>query len=398
MTVIVTNAKSRIAYNIVKSLGQKKIRVISSDFVPLSMSFASRYSKGHFLYPSPFGEDGQKFIDSIIANIARYKAKVLIPVSEETFLIAKYKDKVSPHVAMVVPEYQQILLAHNKDRWESVARNLGISVPDTFNPAEIRAHSGMISKLPYPLLIKPKQGGGGWGMSLINSPGELENFLCQDTYCDRSWERFYLQKKIEGETHCVAMLFNRGNIRAKVSYRQIREFPAKSGQATLRVSINSPLAESILEKILAQIQWHGICQADFIVEKSSGAPFLIDLNPRFWGSLAQGIAAGVDFPYLYYKIALEGDVAPVASFRTGVMTRWIGGDLRAFFPFLKAAPDKLGYIREFIRPSGGNIQNDDFSFQDPLPFFAWYADAISRLIRYRSVRPVSHDSLDGIWE
>ena len=35
-------------------------------------------------------------------------------------------------------------------------------------------------------------------------------------------------------------------------------------------------------------------------------PKLIEVNPRFWGSLALAIYAGIDFPYLLYKLAMEG--------------------------------------------------------------------------------------------
>jgi len=398
MTAIVTNAKSRIAYNVVKSLGQKGVNVISSDFVPISMSFASRYSKGHFLYPSPFSRDSERFIDSIIENIARFKAKVLIPVYEETFLVAKYKERLSGLVGMVVPDYDQILLAHNKDRWENVARELKICVPETFDPAEIQKTPDIAWELPYPLFIKPKQGGGGWGITQVNSQKELEQYICQESYCGRSWDRFYLQRKIEGETHCVAMLFNKGGLRAKVAYKQLREYPLKNGQATLRISIDSPHAESDLKSFLEHIRWHGVCQADFIVESATGTPYLIDINPRFWGSLAQGIAAGVDFPYLYYKIALDGDVAPVIGFKKDVMTRWIGGDLRAFFPLLKEAQHKVTFVQNFLYPKKGLIMKDDFSCHDPLPFCTWVIDTLYRMIRYKTAKPVTHDQLEGIWE
>ena len=398
MTTIVTNAKSRIAYNVVKSLGQKGINVISSDFVPISMSFASRYSKGHFLYPSPFAQDNEKFIDCIIENISRFKAKVLIPVYEETFLVAKYKERLSGLVGMVVPDYDKILLAHNKDRWENVAQEMKICVPESFDPAEIQKTPAIAGELPYPLFIKPKQGGGGWGMTLVSSQKELEQHISQESYCGRSWDRFYLQRKIEGETHCVAMLFNKGGLRAKVAYKQLREYPLKNGQATLRISIDSPRAESDLQRFLEHIRWHGICQADFIVESATGTPYLIDINPRFWGSLAQGIAAGVDFPYMYYRIALDGDVAPVHGFKKGVMSRWVGGDLRAFFPLMKESTNKTEFLNNYFFPGVGKIFKDDISLRDPLPFFVWYIDAISRMIKYKSVTPVCHDSLEGIWE
>jgi hypothetical protein len=35
---------------------------------------------------------------------------------------------------------------------------------------------------------------------------------------------------------------------------------------------------------------------------------------------------------------------------------------------------------------------------DPLPLVTWCADAVARAVKFRSTSPVSHDSLDGIWE
>ncbi len=398
MTVIVTSAKNRIGYNIVKSLGEKGIEVVTSDFAEPSMSFTSRYSYDHFLYPSPFEQGGNGFIECMIDNINRVQAKVLIPVLEETYLVSKFKDTLSKHVSLVVPSYEKILLAHNKDQWEPVAKSLDIKVPRTFDIEEARENLSSLQMLPFPLMIKPKQGGGGWGISQIDSWQQLEKLLQEETNGSYSWERFYLQEKIEGEIHCVAMLFNNGQLRAKVAYKQLRQYPASCGQATFRISINSPESEANLEKLLELINWHGICQADFVVDKATGVSYLIDINPRFWGSLVQGKASGVDFPFLYYKIATEGDVKPVTSFTTNIVTRWIGGDLRTFFPSLKLHRDKIKFIKEFLCPGNSQIVTDDFSFADPLPFFTWSLDILLRSLRSSSASSTVRTSLKGVWE
>lgn len=397
MSVIVTNAKNRIAYNIVKSLGQKGIDVHTSDFVPLSMSFASRYSKSHFLYPSPFKYQ-KEFIESLIKKIKRLKTDVLMPVFEETFLIAKFKTELEQHVRMVIPDYEQILSAHNKDRWKAIADKLHIPVPRSYNATEIKNRMVLVKKLHFPVLIKPKQGGGAWGISQINNLEELETIFEQEYYVRKPWERFIIQEKIDGETICVAMLFRKGEYRAKVTYKQLRDYPITGGQATLRMSLHNEQAEDSFQKLLEKLKWHGICQADFIIGRENNIPYLIDINPRFWGSLAQGIASGVDFPNLLYKIAVDGDVEPVKDFKADVMTRWIGGDLRTFFPLLKISRNRLNFTRKFIFPGDGKIFLDDLSLKDPSPFFIWGIDALFRILKYKSMSSVAHDSLDGIWE
>lgn len=397
MSVIVTNARNRIAYNVVRSLGQKGVAVYAADFVPCSMSFLSRYVNGHFVYPSPFREP-EGFLQCLISWIQRVKAEVLIPVFEETFLVAKHKERFSPHVSMVLPDYAQILIAHNKDRWERIANRLGIPVPASYSPDDLR-HGGARSRhVRYPVLIKPKQGGGAWGIREVASPETLEELLAQTSWNDKPWERFFIQEKIPGDTHCVAALFNKGELRAKVAYRQLRDYPATGGQATLRVSLRSEKAEGYLQRLLEELGWHGPCQADFIIDKNSGLPYLIDINPRLWGSLAQAIASGVDFPYLIYRLAKDGDVAPITTFKTGVVTRWIGGELGALPSRLRHSEAKLRLLRDFFFPATSAALFDDFSVTDPLPFVTWSLDALFRAVKFRSVNAVSHDSLDGIWE
>lgn len=398
MSVIVTNAKNRISYGIVRSLGQRGIPVYTSDFVPVSMSFTSRYSKGHFIYPSPF-RDQEAFIRCILKKVKELKPDVLIPVFEETYLIAKYKDQISKHVKMVIPDYQQILTAHNKDRWIPLAKRLHIPVPKSLNLNEILFDKKTIKRLRYPVLIKPKQGGGAWGITSINSPEEFESlFNGQSLYGHYAPERFLVQEKMEGKVYCAAMLFNEGKLRGRVIYKQLRDYPVSGGQATLRVSVNHSQVEDYFKTLLEELNWHGICQADFLINDKTGVPHLIDINPRLWGSLMQGIASGVDFPYLIYKIAKNGDVDPVREFKTGVKTRWIWGDLRTFPQALKQSHKKLKFLKEYFFSSNAKVLNDDFCLKDPLPFFTFGLDALIKMIKQRTLHPGSHDSLEGIWE
>jgi predicted ATP-grasp superfamily ATP-dependent carboligase len=172
----------------------------------------------------------------------------------------------------------------------------------------------------------------------------------------------------------------------------------KGGQATMRVSERHERAEADLERLLTSLEWHGVCQADFVVDSKSGVPYLIDLNPRLWGSLAQAIATGVDFPYLIYRMATEGDVEPVSSFQTGIVTRWLGGELAGIPSRFRASSSKLRLLRSLISPEYKTALFDDFSMRDPLPFAMWNLDALVRAWKYRSLDPTSHDSLEGIWE
>jgi predicted ATP-grasp superfamily ATP-dependent carboligase len=397
MNAIVTNAKNRIAYNVVKSLGEKGIDVFTSDSIPLAMSFSSRFVKGHFVYPSPYRLQDQ-FIRSMVENIKRVKADVLIPTYEETYLISKYKSEFERYVKLVVPDYEQILIAHNKDRWEKLAIKLGIPTPRTYSIEDVRDGKIKLNESDFPILLKPKQGGGASGIEIVKSQDELQCFFRTRLFSNFDYRRFFVQEQIDGNIQCVAMLFRKGEYRARVAYEQIRDFPATGGQATIRRSIHNEKAEAYLASMLRSLNWHGICQADFVIEKKTGIPFLIDLNPRFWGSLVQGLASGVDFPFLVYKMAIDGDVETVNGFVENITTRWIGGDIRGFPQYLKMRSDKFRFIKEFCFANWWNVRFDDFDIRDPLPFLTWCLDSASKMIGQRTFSPAAHESLEGIWQ
>lgn len=362
--------------------------------MPKAMSFYSRYSTGHFIYPTPFSKQNE-FVACLISNIKDLKIDVLIPVYEELFLVAKHKQELAQHVKMAVPDYSQILTVHNKDRWKPVAQGLNIPVPNTFQLDKVLSNKSQMAQLAFPVLIKPAQGGGGWALRQADSAKELFEIAAQGSYQELPLSRFIVQEKINGDTICVAMVLSNGCLRGKVAYRQIREYPYLHGQATCRISISNKTAEDNLQRLLQHLNWHGVCQADFVVDKETQVPYLIDINPRFWGSLVQAIASGVDFPYLVSQIALNGDVEVVQGFQEGVTTRWLGGELRGFFQHYANAGHKLQFLRDFFFPKIPAALYDDFSLTDPFPFAFWSVDSLYRVLKYKKLQP--HDSLQGIW-
>ena len=57
--------------------------------------------------------------------------------------------------------------------------------------------------------------------------------------------------------------------------------------------------------------WHGVAEIDFRWTGSEDDdPWLIEVNPRFWGGLTQAVESGWDYPWLLYRLAVDGRVDP----------------------------------------------------------------------------------------
>jgi predicted ATP-grasp superfamily ATP-dependent carboligase len=93
----------------------------------------------------------------------------------------------------------------------------------------------------------------------------------------------------------------------------------------------------------------------------------MEINPRFWGSLALAIAAGVNFPYLLLRMARGEKFKPVERYTLGTKCRWLlPGDLLHFI----RNPERARLQPSFFKFRGPDLAYDILSLRDPLPVLA----------------------------
>jgi len=103
---------------------------------------------------------------------------------------------------------------------------------------------------------------------------------------------------------------------------------------------------------------------EFKIDSRDGKAKLLEVNPRFWGSLALAINAGVNFPYLLTLVALGLDFPPVVDYKLGHFCRWLlPGDI---LHFLKN-PKRWHLKPSFFQFRRSNLTYDIIDLNDPLP-------------------------------
>jgi hypothetical protein len=108
-----------------------------------------------------------------------------------------------------------------------------------------------------------------------------------------------------------------------------------------------------------------------------------------WGALALSIFAGVDFPYLWYQVALGKPVDNLSpSGYKSIKCRWVVGDCMAFLERLRHG--RFSEALKILQPEWG-CYHDDFVLTDPMPFIFEIADYATKFIKAggRTVNPVT---------
>jgi predicted ATP-grasp superfamily ATP-dependent carboligase len=224
-------------------------------------------------------------------------------------------------------------IAASKELTMPFAQERGLDVPHVFaSRAEVDR---------FPVVVKRSSGAGG--VRYVNGPDELEAAEVSGAI---------IQDWIPGEGFGYFALFDRGRERASFMHRRVREYPVTGGSSTAAESFRDAELARLGKELLSALDWHGVAMVEFKRDVRDGRFKLMEINPKFWGSLDLSIAAGVDFPWLTTQMALGEDYAADPDFRAGLRFQWVFDDVL----HAAARPSAAGEVWRDLRD--GAVRHD----------------------------------------
>jgi predicted ATP-grasp superfamily ATP-dependent carboligase len=321
--VLVLDAQLRPSLAIIRSLGRKGINVSTASEHSLAMGSLSKYSHQRFLLPNPRKKTSE-YLDSLIKILRNESFDCVFASRTYTaYLLSQHQKELSSYTRIPTPRLEVFEIAYQKEKTLQTAQQNDIFVPKIYTSGELR--NGAVD---YPVIIKSSRK-HGLSIKICESPSELQSRLKKMT---QKHGPCMVQEYIPngGEIGVYALLNKNSQPRAAIVQRRIRTCFSYGGASTLRETIkNDDLLHRSLD-FLKKLTWIGVAMMEFRIDKRNGRVYLLEINPRFWGSLELSIYAGIDFPYMLYRMLLDGDVEPVFNYQSGVRTRWLFGDVRQF--------------------------------------------------------------------
>ena len=361
--VFVGDANSRNALPIIRSLGRRGISVIGGDCISTGLGRFSRYCKRWVVYPE-FAEDKNRFISFLLMLFEAQKFNLFIPINQNILLeVARHKKAFERVVKVAIPEYEVISTAVDKACTLKAALRAGVPIPETIFIESLDELDTAIQKIEMPVVIKPRNSAGSRGLIYVTDGRELRSKYLE---VHEKYPLPLIQERLPsaGEGQAVAVLMDRDTkVLQTFCYRRLREFPVNGGPSTLRESIYAPHLRQLAIRLLSEMKWYGIAMVEFKVDIRDNCPKLMEVNPRFWGSLQLAISAGIDFPSLFYDMAMGNPQKEERSYRSGIKCRWLlPGDILHFF---------LNPRRFHLEPNFFSFDRDThydiLSLEDPLP-------------------------------
>jgi len=250
------------------------------------------------------------FLGSIRSAIHTAKPDFVIPCDDYATLglhaLHRQNSKTHPAVAQLIerslgaPEHYSVV--RTRASLLAVAKELGIRIPETETLTSKDSLTDWLSRNHLPAYIKADGTSGGVGVRLVESPDQAERafdavssppgvvrtlkraVVDKDLRllvpCLQRWRpEVSIQKVISGtEANCAVSCWE-GRLLACISVEVIQR-DDEYGPATVVRLIDNPEMLAAAEKIAAKFQLTGLFGLDFILESSTGAAYLLEMNAR----------------------------------------------------------------------------------------------------------------------
>lgn len=315
MNVLMTFGKHPKTLAVARSLGRSGRKVFISDDAPFALSSFSKYCSASFRTASPLNSPSL-FLRQIESICKDHSIDLIIPMDDaecDILSLSDFSCRVDASIALPPPTSYWI--ARDKHKTLQLASSLGMSVPKTFLVTDEESVSSIPGILGLPAIVKPRIGSGSRGFLILDEESKLPLIRSLfRTYGELLAQEFIPSKKAIG----ASFLYERGRTRAVFVHKRIVQFPHSGGPSILRESIHDPLIAESAMALLDKLEWHGVAMVEFRIDSRTDTPILMEINPRFWGSLPLAIASGVDFPSLLCDVYEKGGCAFVDSYEVGL--------------------------------------------------------------------------------
>jgi predicted ATP-grasp superfamily ATP-dependent carboligase len=320
--ILLTTSHWTSARAILESLGKQGHELLLIDdrpHGPRAETFFSKYCTKSFLCEAK-GANKANYVDFVLNILRKENIDLFIPICDrDVEYFSEIEDEVRRHAHMVLASRKLIDLAGNKDKTYRFCMEHGFNIPKTYFPVSMEEISQLADQITYPCLAKAAKATANEGNTYFQTKEGLLGFY-KNFAGKPIWP--VLQEFIHGDVASFSAVCDQGKVLGH--FMMHIEYKHSIGAPAVARSTNDPALLDLSTRIIRKLEWTGAINFDLIREPQ-GEYKLMEINPRFGGSICLAYRLGVDLPLILYSLAF--DQQPL--YKTDYADGWI---LRDLFP------------------------------------------------------------------
>ena len=329
--------------------------------VPSAYAARSRAIAGTLPVPDA-GPDPEGFVAALAEAARRLHVAAVLPGTETSLSVLAGREADFPEgVVLGVPPRDIVERAVDKGLLSELAAQAGLLVPET-QPVGRADLDG----IAYPAVVKPVTSSVRVEdnrlrlgiVRKIDTPAELRAAL--------EWmpgDTLLVQPFLAGSLSAACGVFWEGKLLCVEHQTARRIWPPDCGVSSYAETVPPDRAlEEKIAALLGTIGWSGLFELQFI--RRPEGDYVIDLNTRFYGSLALAVRSGLNLPVIWVDLLL-GRTPRIGEYRVGARYRSEQRDARAIVHAFRSG--RRGEAVRAALPRRRTV-HAIFSARDPLPF------------------------------
>lgn len=356
----------------VRSLGRQGIEVHAAPFDFGAPALSSRYIAAVHDIP-PWMGTGDAWLNAMRLLLTAHRFDLIIPCDERNLLPLHHcRTELQGLARFAIPNHRAIEVLFDKHETRELAAKVGVPIAKGRLARQEERAGDIVAELGAPVVVKPRRSYTIEGLAKrgrVHVTGD-EALLTQLLH-EAEPDSLLLESCFEGEGLGVSVLAHQGRLLQAFEHRRVHE---RSGSSFYRISAApTPDLVQACAVLAAAISFTGVAMFEF-KRDPAGAWIMLEVNARPWGSLPLPVALGVDFPYRWYRLLVDGVETPPVPYKVGIYGRNLIPDLMSALADAESHQTSLRKAGALVQRAAGvrrmlvNAERQDvFVRDDPTP-------------------------------
>lgn len=290
---------------IARSLGRQGVEVHAAPSDFSSSALKSRYiAAAHRLPPHPL--DSEAWEKALARLIAEQDFRKVVPTSDSGLTMLRHHAEALGRERVGIANEEALEIFSDKANTRALARRHGVAVAEGLVLGAGDRADAVAAALGLPLVLKPRASYALGDVRTKRSAMIVRDLAGLEAQLSAgAWDGCVAESFFPGVGVGVSALARDGRVLTAYQHRRVRE-SSETGASTRRVS--EPVDPALLAAVVPLAEaarLDGVAMFEFRVDRRSGRHILLEVNPRFWGSLPLAVAAGADFPALWWDLEVH---------------------------------------------------------------------------------------------
>jgi predicted ATP-grasp superfamily ATP-dependent carboligase len=305
--------------------------------------------------------------------------------------LSQTKIELSAITKPLVADWNIVAQLHDKAEFMRLAASQGLRVPRTWLVDSLDALDAIAAESDGPVIVKLRDSYASRGLWTFDNAGDAFRAEFLRRYPEvrvGAPAPVIVQKRIRGKVHDFTTLWHQGReIASLTQLRQLTDW-LDGGSGVVNVTNELPQIRGASCSILSKLKWDGPLQLEWLEEEGTGQFFLLEGNPKFWGTTQLSISAGLDYPAWWVGLH-EGIEPQVPPYRRDLMFRWLVKEMRTVLTVPRNRARLRREVSAYFARFRHHPRINDFDRGDPLPsLYDWLMLAVELVLRGGLVKTV----------